>query len=47
MAWNLILLCVCQICSDYSLSKECFSVNYILSYSEIPKGVTWQLICLH
>lgn len=47
MAWNLILLCVCQICSNYSLSKECFSVNYILSYSEILKGITWQLTCLH
>ena len=47
MAWNLVLLCVCQICSDYSLSKECFSVNYILSYSEILKGIPWGLICLH
>lgn len=27
--------------------KECCSVNYILSYSEILKGIIWQLICLH
>lgn len=47
MAWNLILLHICQICSSYSLSKECFSVNCILSFSEILKGITWQLTCLH
>lgn len=47
MASNLILLHVCRMCSGHSLSKECFSVNSILSSSEILKGVTWHLILLH
>lgn len=43
MAWNLMLSCVFQIYSDYFCPREWSSVNYILSYWEILKGIAWHL----